>query len=370
MPRLFADFQVFMPKTATTALVSVALTCLAITSVVPQRRANPSPVVTSGGEVLGLGSYSPIVDDLERSLTFYRDRLGLDVPPPAKPGPRPYTLNRGLLNMLGTPEGKERHVAARVPGVNLSAEILEIQNVERTPTRLRFQDPGTITLAFLVRDIDAMAANLKASGVPSLTPSGLPVMMEDGSRSILVEDPDGRPIQLTQPNPLPETTAPATSNIVGARVIWIVGDTDRMVHAYRDVLGGFQVQSDRSFAADAGLRALTGLKNAQVRRSHLRAPGSPVVFDLLEFRGVDRKPLTTRLQDPGSTRMQVRVRDLDAVIAKMKSLGSHVVGKTGASVPVMPNLRVAVMPDPNNLYLTLIEPCDGCAPRVPPQEIP
>jgi catechol 2,3-dioxygenase-like lactoylglutathione lyase family enzyme len=240
MPRLFADFQVFMPKTATTALVSVALMCLAITSVVPQRRANPSPVVTPGGEVLGLGSYSPIVDDLERSLTFYRDRLGLDVPPHAKPGPRPYTLNRGLLNMLGTPEGKERHVAARVPGVNMSAEILEIQNVERTPTRLRFQDPGTTTLAFLVRDIDAMAANLKASGVPTLTPSGLPVMMEDGSRSILVEDPTaGRFNDATQS--VAETTARRRAMLLARHL-----DCRYRPHGARlpDVLGGFR--SERS----------------------------------------------------------------------------------------------------------------------------
>src|SRR5438477_11953387 len=65
-----------------------------------------------------------------------------------------------------------------------------------------------------------------------------------------------------------------------------------------------------------------------------------------------------------------RVRVLDAVISKMKSLGSPVVRKTGASVPAMPKLRVAVMPDPNSLYLTLIEPCDECAPRVPPREVP
>ena len=107
-----------------------------------------------------------------------------------------------------------------------------------------------------------------------------------------------------------------------------------------------------------------------MRRSRLLAPTSPAAFELLEFKGVDRKPLRTQLQDPGSTRMQVRVRDLNAIVEKMKGLGSHIVAREGTPVLVMPNLRVAVMPDVNNLFLTLIEPCDGCAPRVEPQQVP
>jgi catechol 2,3-dioxygenase-like lactoylglutathione lyase family enzyme len=330
---------------------------------------SPSPVAGSGAEVLGIGSYSPIVADLERSLQFY-GKVGLDIPAPAKPGPRPYTLNRGLLQMLGTPEGKERHLAAKIPGMNMSAEIVELQNVERKPTRLRFQDPGTITLALLVRDVDSLIRTLKEAGTRILTPGGAPVTMTDHSRSVLVEDPDGRPIEIRQPNPLPETTASPTSNIIGARVIWVINDTAQTAHAYRDVLGGFQVESEPSFTADKSIRALTGLKDAQVRRSRLQPPNSSVAFELLEFKGVDGKPLRAQLQDPGSTRMQVRVRNLDAMIEKMKSLGSHIVAKEGTRVAVMPNLWVAVMPDPNNLFLTLIEPCDGCAPRVPPQEVP
>ena len=69
--------------------------------------------------------------------------------------------------------------------------------------------------------------------------------MADGSRSLLVDDPDGRPIEIRQPNPLPETRAPATSNIIGAHIIWVIDDTEQTAHAYRDVLGGFTIESDR-----------------------------------------------------------------------------------------------------------------------------
>jgi catechol 2,3-dioxygenase-like lactoylglutathione lyase family enzyme len=348
-------------------LTSVA--CLTVAARAAQTPPASQSLAPSGSAVISIGSYSPIANDLERSLQFYA-KLGFDIPAAARPGPRLYTLNRGLLQMLGVPDGKERHVAAKIPGVSMSAEIVELQNVQRTPTRLRFQDPGTITLAVLVRNVDVLLQTLKDAGTPILTPSGSPVKMADHSRSILVEDPDGRPIEISEPDPLPETTAPPTSNVVGARVIWVINSTEQTTHAYRDVLGGFQVESEPSFTADQSLRSLTGLKNAHVRRSRLLAPNSPVEFELLEFKDVDRKPLQTRLQDPGSTRMQVRVRDLDTLVGKMKAIGSHVVAKEGTRVAVMPNLWVAVMPDPNNLFLTLIEPCDGCAPRVPPQEVP
>jgi catechol 2,3-dioxygenase-like lactoylglutathione lyase family enzyme len=350
-------------------LSAAAMVCAAAVAIAGQAQTVSAPAEGSGPEVLSIGSYSPIVGDLDRSLEFYA-KVGLDIPAPARPGPRFYTLNRGLLHMLGTPDAKERHVGARIPGVNMSAEIVELANVARKPARLRFQDPGTITLALLVRDVDSLLQTLKQAGTPILTPGGAPVTMADHSRSVLVEDPDGRPIELRQPNPLPDTTAAATSNLIGARVIWVINDTEQTAHAYRDVLGGFRVESDPSFAEDRSLQALTGLTKVQVRRSRLQAPASPVAFELLEFKGVDRKPLHTQLQDPGSTRMQVRVRDLNAIVEKMKGLGSHIVAKEGTSVAVMPNVWVAVMPDPNNLFLTLIEPCDGCAPRVPPPEVP
>jgi catechol 2,3-dioxygenase-like lactoylglutathione lyase family enzyme len=332
--------------------------------------AAPVSAAAGAGEVRGIGSYSPIVESLDRSLEFYHGLLGLEIPEAARPGPRPYTLNRGLLNMLGTPDGKERHLAARIPGISMTVEILEINNVDRKAVHPRVQDPGAVTLVLLVRDIDALLAHLKQSAVPVVTPGGAPVTMGDGVRAVLVEDPDGRSIELRQSNPPPVTTAPAASNIIGARLSMAIESTDRTMHTYRDLLG-FQSEGDASFSSDKTMLALTGLKGGQVRRSRVQAPNSNMWIELLEFKGVDRKPLRTRLQDPGSTRLQVRVLDIDAVINKLKANGATVMSTGGTRVPLTPNLWGALIPDPNNLFLTLLEPCDGCAPRLgPPPEAP
>jgi len=34
-------------------------------------------------------------------------------------------------------------------------------------------------------------------------------------------------------------------------------------------------------------------------------------------------------------------------------------------VPIPPNLKGAVVADPNNFFLTPFAPCDGCAPGIP-----
>lgn len=331
-------------------------------------RAGQSPAPSSGGEVRRSGNFSPIVESLERSLAFYHGVLGFEIPAAAAaPGPRPYSVNPGLHAMLGTTGAKERHSDARIPGSTMGVEMIEFGEIDRKPVHARVQDPGAVTLVLLVRDADALLAHLKQAGVPVMTPGGSPVAAADGTRSVLVQDPDARPIELRQLKVLPETTAPASSNVIGARLAITVDDTDRTLHVYRDLLG-FKVDAEPSFVADRTLQALTGVKGGTVRRSRAQAPGSMVWFEFLEFKGVDRTPLKTRIQDPGTARLQLMVRDIESVIGSLKAAGSSVVSDGGRKAALPPNLWGAMMADPNNMYLSLLESCDGCAPRRPTQE--
>src|SRR5262245_32609258 len=122
--------------------------------------------------------------------------------------------------------------------------------------------------------------------------------------------------------------------------------------------------------ADKTLPALTGLTAGTVRRTRAQAPGSIVWFEFLEFKGVDRQPMRTRIQDPGTLRLQIMVTNIEGMIARLKGAGSTVVSDGGMKAALPPNFWGAMMPDPNNIYLSLLEPCDGCAPRRPPQPQP
>ncbi len=326
----------------------------------PSAQAPAAPAGTAPGAI-GSGSFSPIVGNLQRTLAFYA-LVGIGVPEGSTVTPQPFSVNPRLHSMLGTNGANERHVNARVPG-GFTLEPIEFDGLDRRPARPRIQDPGAITLVVYVRDVDTLLARTTAAGVPVLTPGGKPVMRAGRTRAVLIEDPDGRPVELRQGDPLPATTAPATSNVIGSRITMTVGDTERTMRLYRDTLG-FSFEGKAGFAADAELQALTGVKGGQVRHSVLAAPGGRMTIELLEFKGVDGTSLRSRIQDPGSARIQVRVRHLDAVLAMVTATGSRVVTTTEKPVALPPNFRGVIAPDYDNLYLTLIEPCDGpCAPR-------
>jgi catechol 2,3-dioxygenase-like lactoylglutathione lyase family enzyme len=314
----------------------------------------PPGAVPPGDVVVGSGNFSPIVQDLEKAIDFYGNLLGLPVPPPPSPGPRPFRNDPPLLSMFGMPSASLRFVAPRIPGTTMGVEMVELKDIDRRPVRPRPQDPGGTTLILLVRDINAAFAPLKRAGVAVVTPGGEPLTFGPNSqaRGVIVSDPDGHFVELLQPSPLSETSAPADSNIIGARVRMTVADTDKTMSVYRDLLH-FQPQVG-SFGT-IPLLDLMGLKNAQIRLTTAPVPGSAMRLEFVELKGADGTAVRPRLQDPGATRFQLRVRDLDSTIGTLKTAGSTVVSTGGAPATLQGGIRAAIMPDPNGLFLVLIQ---------------
>jgi catechol 2,3-dioxygenase-like lactoylglutathione lyase family enzyme len=321
---------------------------------------------TAPGAIIGTGTFTSFVENMDRSLAFYHDAFGMEVPAIPETGERPYNRsNPQLFAMFDIPDAKERHQSARVPGTRLSVEVMEVQNVPHQTHHLRIQDPGTATLVLVVRDIDAALAGVSKANAPIVTPGGKPVTMADGSRAILINDIDKRFIEIRQPASLPDSAAASTNNIVDVRLSISVNDMERTTKVYRDVLG-FTLEGETGFAADKATRALTGLSKAEVRRSRVQAPGSPLWIEFVEFKGVDRTPLKMRIQDRGAARLQLRAQNLDAMVDTMKRAGLAVVSQGGTAVPIPPNLKGALVADPNNFFLTPFAPCDGCTSRTLP----
>jgi catechol 2,3-dioxygenase-like lactoylglutathione lyase family enzyme len=318
----------------------------------------PARNETAPGAV-GAGSFSPIVANLQKTLAFYA-LLGFTVPEGTTSTAQPFSVNPRLHSMMGTNGANERHVNARIPG-GFTLEPIEFAAIDQRPARPRVQDPGAITLVVYVRDVEALLSKATQAGVPVLTPGGKPVAIA-GGRAVLIEDPDGRPVALRQVSPLPQTTAPADSNVVGSRLSMTVADRDRTKQLYSDRLGFSFDTTTPSFTADPVFRALTGA-SGQMRHSVMTSPGGQMTIELVEFRGVDQKPLRSRIQDPGSARIQVRVRQIDQVLAMVTATGSKAISTGDRPVKLPPNLVGVMVPDLDNLYLTLLESCDGCAPR-------
>ena len=324
---------------------------------------SPGPADTTKGAILGTGSFTAFVENMDRSLAFYHDVFGMDVPALPASGERPYNPpNPQLFVWFDIPGARERHQSARAPGSRVTVEFMEIQDVEHKTIPLRIQDPGAATLVLLVRDMDTMLARLKRANVAIVTPGGRPVTAADGSRAILIQDVDRRFVELREAESLPVTATPA-GDIVDMRLSIAVNDMSQTTRIYRDVLG-FTVEGETTFAADAAMKALTGLEKGQVRRSRVQAPGSQLWIEFVEFKGVDRTPLRMRIQDRGAARLQLRAQNIDALVVEMKKAGLKIASQGGVAIAIPPNLKGAVVADPNNFFLTPYAPCDGCAPGI------
>jgi catechol 2,3-dioxygenase-like lactoylglutathione lyase family enzyme len=211
-----------------------------------------------------------------------------------------------------------------------------------------------------VRDLDATFARLKGLGAPVVSLGGQPVHVGQGAASariVIVKDPAGHFLELVQYDQPQPSKAPAAANVTDVRVRLTVDDVDQAVRLYRDALG-LTLMNEPQFRDDAaGSRAL-GVGGGQYRVAFLQFPTSGLTLDLLDFKGVDRRKVAAGIQDFGSTRMQMRVRDVDAAIAAFAKFGGTVASTGGKPVelPAGNNkLKAAIVRDPNNLFAVLIE---------------
>jgi len=311
------------------------------------------------GRVVGTGALTVFVEDMDRSLAFYHDAFGMEVPPLPESGARPYNpSNAQLFAMFDIHGAKERHQSARFAGSEARLEFMEVQNVEHRTVPLRLQDPGAMTLVFLVADVAKALGQATNAGALVITPGAMAVPQADGSRSVMIRDPDGRFVELRETMAAPDAPAGGVTEI---RPSIAVADMEHALEVYGRVLG-FEVERLEMPAPSPQLRALTGLATAEFQRARVRAPGSALWIEFVEYDGVDRQPLAMRIQDRGAARLQIRAENLEPLVRTMREAGMKVVSDGGRPVPIPPNFLGALVADPNNFFLTPFAPCDGCAP--------
>ena len=199
--------------------------------------------------------------------------------------------------------GQSRMAQLKVPGSAIGVEIIEYKDIDRKPAHPRFQDPGAANLSLRVRDLNAVAARAKKAGVHVLTLGGAPVTVL-GGLSMFMQDDDGFVVELSQadtPGGGFETTA---------------ADVEKTVAAYRAF--GLEPAAAGTFDDFNSTKALTdnaGTPGAafRERRMPIKSAGSgPMAsINFIEFKNIERKPLHTRVQDPGTAILQLNVSGLE-----------------------------------------------------------
>ena len=306
-----------------------------------------APAVAPPGDVLGVNNFAHIVANLDGSLAFYRDVLGLEPSFEA----RPFDGNPAIMKMGNTIGAQSRYIALKVPGSAIGVELIEYKDIDRKPAHPRFQDPGAGNLALRVRDLDSVLAKVKKSTAHIITVGGEPAVIGGNARIVFVQDADGFIVELAQPSTVP-ATAPA-GNIIGGGFELTVDNLEKTAPFYK--LLGMEASAPAAFNGDKLMTNTAGTPGAQFRQSRAPIPGTSAVVTFIEFKDIDRKPLHTRTQDLVTAFLQLTVRDVDALLAKIKAAGGTVVSVGGEAVSLPGIGKIAIVCDPNNLHLELIQ---------------
>jgi catechol 2,3-dioxygenase-like lactoylglutathione lyase family enzyme len=144
--------------------------------------------------IIGAHHTSFTVADLDRSLAFFRDVLGLEVVFVRE------VRDEYFGRIVGLPGAEVKAALLRIPGSNHHVELFEYLHPRGQAHRSRPCDPGSVHLSLLVDDLPGLHSELQTTGVAFV--SG-PVQIEAGPNrggyGIYLTDPNGILIEFFQP---------------------------------------------------------------------------------------------------------------------------------------------------------------------------
>lgn len=144
--------------------------------------------------IIGVVHAGVTVTDLEVSIPFYRDVIGLEVRKVEPP-------KKSRAAILGVPGAEVQCVIMGVPGTN---ELVELIQYFKPRQMIQYGAPvnsvGQVHIAFKVDDMDAVVARMKEHNVAFVSDNY--ELIKDGPQAgmkwIYLKDPDGTNIELIQ----------------------------------------------------------------------------------------------------------------------------------------------------------------------------
>jgi len=146
------------------------------------------------GRVVGFFHCGISVADLDRSLGFYGDELGLEVLA------RRDATDDYLRRIHELPFTVVRMAFLGIPGSTTIIELLEYRGVDLNRPTYIPMDPATGHVCFLVDDVGALFDRLCARGYRARSPGPVEITAgpNRGSRAVYFEDPDGYPVEFIE----------------------------------------------------------------------------------------------------------------------------------------------------------------------------
>jgi lactoylglutathione lyase len=136
------------------------------------------------------------VEDLERSLEFYKGLLGFE-----EVWQRVVT-DEYIGTLVGYPSVEIRQALLQIPGSDHCLELLDYRNVDRVAIDPSTANPGTAHLCLVVEDLDKLYHRLREAGVLFVSPPVVATIGPNVGRLMAYMcDWDGIRIELLQLEP-------------------------------------------------------------------------------------------------------------------------------------------------------------------------
>jgi catechol 2,3-dioxygenase-like lactoylglutathione lyase family enzyme len=329
-------------------LATAAATCLLASAIVTAQGQAPNPTNKTG--VIGLMHAIHSTNDVEKTLAFYQAVFGLggQVRPFQSTGPQILTDSPGATLRVAMTQLK-----------SFNFELTQFGNVERQLNKQpEIADPGAPMVKIIVRDIDAIVAAAKKVNAPIVTKGGAPVTVTTSlgnTKAIIMRDPDGYFVQAIQGTPAADAPDGA---VIGATLGVTVGDMDDTLKYWNGLLG-LELEADKKFSSDTAMLDLMGLpKSASYRTAGGLISGSKVRIEMIEIKGVPRKPFDLRVTDANASGMAIRVGHIPELLSKHRAAGGRVLSRNGELVEWSDTIRNVFVKDPNGLNLELVGSAD------------
>jgi catechol 2,3-dioxygenase-like lactoylglutathione lyase family enzyme len=306
----------------------------------------PGALFAQQAHVTGTAMLHLNVSDLDQSLAFYRDVLGMEVFHSTQPSD-----GKALSGVEGS---KLRTAQLKVPQGDFQMELVEWSGTPLKPQHLHIQDPGEIMLAISVRDFNTKLEGAKKLGLKVITHNG-ELETTGNQPALMIADPTGFIVELNDTDHAKKPLENAWPGpIAGVGVFVTVDDLAKTVAFYNNVFG-FGM-ADPKAAAPANQRIKTLFDNPAIgtfRTARGTFPGihfPNVTFQ--EFGGVPHKAVHHGVVDPGGPILPLTVTDFPAAIEAVKANGG-IIGTGATSATLAADARGSWIRDPNGALIRL-----------------
>ncbi len=306
--------------------------------------------------VIGVRDFSHSVEDLDKSVKFYKDVFGLELSRPPADLP-----DAGVSALTNAPGIHLRMAEFKMPGENFGLELTQFSGPQRkggVPEQFWPEHvyPGAVDLQLKVRDMNTVFSALVTANARIITRSGQPVKIgaDRKIRSLLVRDPDGYILNVI------DTPAGGGRACRAWCMVWRWAlpswDLDKTRAFYHDMLG-FDFTPNTEFSDDKAILDMVGAANGKVqfREMSTKVPGTTSQIDFYEYKNIPRRTFHLHVYDPGAPALVLRVNDLAGVVKRLKAIGTPIVSAKGEIVQFPPATRSIFVTDPNGLNLELYE---------------